>query len=116
MRAEGEQVAATGTSSNAGGIVVSIRVRLGASRFENLRISRGLARLRVPEGPRAAVPGGVEGEARALASHHTLLVVRTHLKSHGAHHVQVTHAPCVAAFPCVRQKTKTTKNKNINKI
>ena len=77
--AESEQIVAAGASGDAGGVVVGIRVGLGASGLEDPRIGRGLARLRVPEAPCAAVPGRVEGEARALARHYPLLIVRTDL-------------------------------------
>lgn len=85
--AEGEQVAAASASGDAGGVVVGVWVSPGAGRLEDPGVRRGLARLGVPEAPRAAVPGGVEGEARALARHHSLLVVRTHLQTHRAHRV-----------------------------
>lgn len=101
VRAESEQVATAGAGGDAGGVVVSIRVGLRACSLEDPRIGSGLARLRVPEGAGAAVAGGVEGEARTLARHHALLVMRSHLQTHWAHHVQVAHAPRVAALPCI---------------
>lgn len=99
MRAESEQVTTAGTSWNAGGIIVSIRVRLRARHFKNPGICCGLARLRVSEIARAAVPGGVERKASTLARYHSLLVVWTNLKPDRAHQVQVAHTSGIATFP-----------------
>lgn len=98
VRAEGDHVVAASTSGNAGGIIISIRISFWTCSFEDLGISRGLARLRAPEAASAAIPGRVEGRASAFASHHSPVVMRPHLKSHRAHHVQVTDAPGVAAL------------------
>ncbi|KAK3027894.1 hypothetical protein RJ639_040835 [Escallonia herrerae] len=97
-RTESEQIGSTGASRNTGGIVISIRVGVGASRLENPRVSRWLARLRAPEAARTAIPRGVKREARALARHHPPVVARPDLKPDRAHHVQVPDAAGVATL------------------
>lgn len=104
--AEGEQVVTPLASCNAGGIIKSIRVSLGASHFEYAGIGSGLARIRVGKAPGAAEPGGVKCGACALARHHTLFVVRTHLETHRAHRVQIAHTTSIATFTCICDQGK----------
>lgn len=98
MRAEGDQIVTAGACSDAGGIIISIRVGLGTSHLEDPWISRGLASLGASKAPGATVPGRVERKASTLASHHSPFIVRPDLETHGAHHVQVADTPSVAAF------------------
>lgn len=98
VRAKGDQIVSTSASSNAGRIIISIRVSLGTSRLEDLRIRSRLACLWVPKASSAAVPGRVESKASALAGHHPPVIVGSDLKTHRAHHVEVADAPGVAAF------------------
>jgi len=74
MGAESEQIVSFGASGDAGGVVIGVGVGFGACGFEDLRINGGLAGLRASVGARAAVLGGVEGGAGALAGHHALVV------------------------------------------
>ncbi|RDY03024.1 hypothetical protein CR513_13447, partial [Mucuna pruriens] len=92
MRTESDQIVSFSASSDAGRVIIGIGVGLGARSLEDPGIHRGLAGLWASVGPGAAVPRGVKCGAGALAGHHALL-------AYGAHGVEVTHAPCVAAFP-----------------
>ena len=79
VRAEGDQIVSAGASSNAGGIIISIRIRLWASRLEDLGIRRRLTRLRAPEASGAAVSRRIERRASAFTGHHSPIVVGTDL-------------------------------------
>lgn len=104
MRAKGEQVIATSTSSNASRIIISIRISLRTSSFKDLRIRRGLARLRVTKITSAAVSWRVECRASTLTSHNSSVVMGSNLKSHRTHRVQVTHTSSIATFPYKKKK------------
>jgi len=67
--AESDQIVALGAGSNAGGVIVGVRVGARASRLEDPGVGRGLARLRCSEAARAAVPWRVEGGACTLTCH-----------------------------------------------
>lgn len=56
VRAEGDHVVAPRAGGDAGRVVVRIRVSPRARCLEYPRVRRGLAGLRRPEAPRAAVP------------------------------------------------------------
>ena len=74
MGAEGDQIVSFGASSDAGGVIIGIGVGLGACGLEDLGIDGGLAGLWASIGAGAAVLGGVESGASALAGHHALVV------------------------------------------
>lgn len=69
--AESEQVVAAGASSNTSGIIISIAVSSGTSGLENPGVRSGLAGLRIPKAPSAAIPGRVESETSTFAGHHS---------------------------------------------
>lgn len=97
-RAKGEQIASTSAGSNASGIIIRIRVSPGASCFEDLGVGGGLARLGISKATRATIPRRVESETSTLARHHPLVVTRSDLKPHRAHHIQVTDTPSIATL------------------
>lgn len=99
VRAKGEQVIATSTSSNTSWIIISIRISLWTSSFKDLRICGGLARLRVTKVTGAAVSWRIECRTSTLASHNSSVVMRSNLKSHRTHHVQITYTSRIATFP-----------------
>lgn len=99
MRAKGEQVIATSTSSNTSWIIISIRISLWTSSFKDLRICGGLARLRVTKVTGAAVSWRIECRTSTLASHNSSVVMGSNLKSHRTHHVQITYTSRIATFP-----------------
>jgi len=74
MRAESEQIVSFGASGDAGGVIVGVGVGFRACGLENLGINGGLAGLRASVRARAAVLGGVESGAGALACNHALVV------------------------------------------
>lgn len=91
VRAESEQIVSTSASSNAGGIIISIRVSPWTSSFEDLGICCWLASLWVPKATCATIPWRVEGKASTFACQNSPVVMGSHLKPDWTHGVQITH-------------------------
>jgi hypothetical protein len=105
VRAEGDDVGrAGGAGEDGGGVVVGVRVCLGARRLEQPGVGRGLALLRSAELPRAAVLRRPVRRARAAAPDDALPLVDG--EPGGAHAVEVADAAgghAVGALPAVRR-------------
>lgn len=56
VRAESDDVVATCAGGDACGVIIGVRIGLGACRLEYLRVRRWLACLRRPVAPGAAIP------------------------------------------------------------
>ncbi|KAK3423798.1 hypothetical protein EUGRSUZ_F00558 [Eucalyptus grandis] len=105
-RAEGDDVVGVCAREGAGAVVVRVAVGLRAGVLEQLRVRRGLARLRRGVGAAAAVLRLLERLTRALARHPPRPVAARHPQLRRAGPVQVDQAPrggAVLARPALRR-------------
>lgn len=70
VRAKGDDIVSLGTSKDTGWVVVSVRVSLRASDFEDFGVSRWFAREWVTEGAGATVLWRVESRASAFTRYY----------------------------------------------
>ncbi|RRT84089.1 hypothetical protein B296_00009675 [Ensete ventricosum] len=100
--AEGDTIVGGGARKGGRGVVVGVTIGPGAGVLEELGVGRRLACIGVPKLAAAAVLGGSESLAGALARHALAPAVRGrqhHLEVRGTQPVEVHQAPRRAAAP-----------------